>query len=182
MNGVDRLLQRKRIAQAIRWIPSDSNVLDVGCSDGALFRQTTSLIKSGIGIDTEQPSSWPTGPYSFRHGTFPEALGNDDRFDIVVMLAVIEHVSDEIRTTWASRVPKLLTQGGRLIITVPAPAVDRILDIGIRLRLLHGMDTANHHGFDPLVVPQEFSVSPMRLVEASRFEFGLNHLFVFERT
>ncbi len=182
MNGVDRWLQRKRIAQALRWIPSDANVLDVGCSDGALFRQASSLIKSGIGIDTEEPLSWPTGPYTFRHGTFPEVLDDHDTFDIVVMLAVIEHISDEVRTAWATRVPTLLRRGGRLIITVPAPAVDRILDVGIRFRLLHGMDAANHHGFDPRVVPHEFLIPPMRLLKASRFEFGLNHLFVFERS
>ena len=181
MNGVDRWLQRKRIAQALRWIPPDADVLDVGCSDGALFRQASSLIKSGIGIDTEEPSSWPTGPFTFRHGTFPEVLDDKDRFDVVLMLAVIEHVSDEVRTTWATRVPPLLRRGGRLIITVPAPAVDLILDVGIRFRLLHGMDTVHHHGFNPRIVPQEFSIPPMRLLKASRFEFGLNHLFVFER-
>ena len=182
MNGVDRSLQRKRNAQALRWIPSDAKVLDLMCSDGALFRQASSLIKSGIGIDTEEPSSWPTGPYSFRHGTFPEALVDKDRFDIVLMPAVIEDIADEFRTTWATTVPKLPSQGVRLIITVPTPAVDWILDVGIRFRLLHSMDTANHHGFDPRVVPQGFLVPPMRLLKASRFEFGLNHLFVFERT
>ena len=75
----------------------------------------------------------------------------------------------------------LLKPGGRLIITVPAPMVDRILDLGIRLHVLHGMDAESHHGFDPRVIPGELSEREMRLVEASRFEMGLNHLYVFER-
>ena len=182
MNGVDRWLQRRRIRQALPWIPADASVLDVGCSDGALFRQASGLIKSGVGIDTDQASSWPAGRYTFRHGTFPEALDANDSFDAVVMLAVVEHVSPAVLATWTVTVPTLLKRGGRLIITVPAPVVDGILDLGIRFRLLHGMDTANHHGFDPRVIPQAFSTPSMRLVKASRFELGLNHLFVFERT
>jgi hypothetical protein len=37
-------------------------------------------------------------------------------------------------------------------------------------------------GFDPDQVPEEFGMQPMRLVRASRFELGLNHLFVFDRS
>ncbi len=135
MNGVDRWIQRKRIAEAVRWMPNGVDVLDVGCGYGTLFRQASSLIKSGIGVDVEEPTSWPTGPYELRRGTFPEVLNDSEAFDAVVMLAVVEHVPSDIRRTWASSVPSLLRPGGRLIITVPAPVVDRILDIEIRLRI-----------------------------------------------
>jgi len=182
MNGIDRWLQRRRITQALRWVPPGASVLDVGCADGSLFRQARSVIKSGIGVDTDQPSEWPSGPYEFRLGEFPEAVDASGPYDAVAMLAVIEHVTSGVRKNWAAVVPKLLKPGGRLIITVPAPVVDRILDISIRFRLLHGMDAEHHHGFDPRVVPQEFAIPPMRLLRASRFELGLNHLFVFERT
>ena len=180
MNGIDRYLQRKRIAQALRWIASGEHVLDVGCADGALFRQGSSLIESGVGIDTDQPLAWPAGPFEFRHGTFPEELHDGEKFDTVFMLAVVEHLSTDDRKTWATSVPEVLAPCGRLIITVPSAMVDRILDIGIRFGLLHGMDTEQHHGMDPKVIPGEFAVSRMRLLEASRFELGLNHLLVFE--
>jgi SAM-dependent methyltransferase len=163
-------------------MPPDAKVLDVGCADGALFRQAPSVVKSGIGVDTDQPSEWPSGSYEFRRGEFPTAIGASESFDAVVMLAVIEHVSSDLRKNWAAIVPNLLRSGGRLIITVPAPLVDRILGVGIRLRLLHGMDAEHHHGFDPRVIPQEFGDPPMRLLQASRFELGLNYLFVFERS
>ena len=106
-------------------------------------------MKSGIGIDPDEPSNWPAGPYEFRQGRFPEALNPADRFDAITMLAVIEHVPDEIRKKWFETVRAVLKPGGRIIITVPAPLVDRLLDIGIRLHLLHGMDAESHHGFDP---------------------------------
>jgi SAM-dependent methyltransferase len=181
MNAVDRFLQRRRIAKAIPRIPAGGHVLDVGCADGSLFRQASTLIGSGLGIDPDQPSDWPSGPYEFRRGTFPDALDGAAGFDAITMLAVIEHVPAEMLQKWFEKVAVLLNPGGRLIVTVPAPFVDRLLDIGIRLHLLHGMDTESHHGFDPRVLPEKLSTSAMRLVEASRFELGLNHLFVFER-
>ncbi len=162
-------------------MPDGSHVLDVGCADGALFRQASSQVKSGIGIDPDEPSNWPAGPYEFRQGRFPEALNPADRFDAITMLAVIEHVPDEIRKKWFETVRAVLKPGGRIIITVPAPLVDRLLDIGIRLHLLHGMDAESHHGFDPHIVAEELSTPLMRLLRDSRFEMGLNHLYVFER-
>lgn len=182
MNGTDRVLQAMRISQALRWIPPESHLLDVGCADGALFRKATSRVKSGIGVDTEVPSGWPSGPYEFRHGPFPDVVQGEGPFDAVTMLAVIEHVPDDVRKDWVEAIPTLLKPGGRLIITVPAPLVDRILEVGIWLHILHGMDAESHHGFDPDQVPEEFGIPPLRLVRASRFELGLNHLFVFDRT
>ena len=181
MNGVDRLLQRKRIAKALQWMPAGGHVLDIGCADGALFRQASTQIKSGIGIDPDEPPDWPSGPYEFKQGTFPDVLEGVEKFDAITMLAVIEHVPAELRKKWFETVAAVLKPGGRLIITVPAPMVDRFLDIGIRLHLLHGMDAESHHGFDPRVIPEELSIPTMRLVKASRFEMGLNHLYAFER-
>jgi SAM-dependent methyltransferase len=181
MNAIDRLLQRKRIAVALRWIPAGGHVLDVGCADGALFRQANSLIRSGVGIDPDEQSDWPSGPYEFKQGRFPDALDGAGGFDAITMLAVIEHVPAEILKKWVETVTLVLKPGGRLIITVPAPVVDRLLDIGMRLHLLDGMDAESHHGFDPRVIPNEMSSPAMRLVRASRFEMGLNHLYVFER-
>ena len=57
----------------------------------------------------------------------PEVLDDSETFDAVVMPAVVEHVPADIRRTWASSILCLLRLGGRLIITVPAPVVDRIL-------------------------------------------------------
>jgi 2-polyprenyl-3-methyl-5-hydroxy-6-metoxy-1,4-benzoquinol methylase len=182
MNGVDRFIQRKRITEALRWLPAGGHVLDIGCADGALFRQAGSLIKSGIGIDTDRQNDWATGPYEFRQGTFPEAVDGSERFDAVTMLAVIEHVPSTVRKAWFETVTNILKPGGRLIITVPSPAVDRLLDVGIRLHLLHGMDAGSHHGFDPRVIPEELSALAMHLLKASRFEMELNHLYVYEHT
>ena len=182
MKRLDRHLQKRRIDAALPWIPPGAHVLDVGCADGALFRHGQSQIPSGLGIDTRENESWVGDGYERRVGRFPEDLGAEDRFDAVVMLAVVEHVPADELTRWAAAVPKILRPKGRLVITTPSPMVDHILDAGIKLRVMDGMEAEEHHGFDPEEVPAIFSVAGMRLEHRSRFELGLNHLFVFAAT
>jgi 2-polyprenyl-3-methyl-5-hydroxy-6-metoxy-1,4-benzoquinol methylase len=53
MKALDRFLQRWRIAKTGPYIANGTRVLDVGCSDGALFRQLGSRIGEGVGIDPD---------------------------------------------------------------------------------------------------------------------------------
>jgi SAM-dependent methyltransferase len=178
---LDRYLQRRRIAMARRWIHPGSTVLDVGCADGAFFRENRDHVPAGVGIEVEDPGDWVGEPYELRVGTFPAAVQPGERFDAVVMLAVVEHVPATDLGAWAAAVLDVLEPGGRLVVTVPSPAVDRILDAGIRLRLLHGMDAEHHHGFHPDDVPGVFGSPALALHRRQRFQVGLNNLFVFER-
>jgi hypothetical protein len=182
VNGVDRYLQRLRINAALPWIPSGGHVLDVGTADGALFDSAGSRIASGVGIDPEESTAWVPGPFERRTAGFPDAVQEGETFDAIVMLAVIEHVEGPELTRWAAAVPGMLRSNGRLVITVPSPLVDHILVVGKKLRLLDGMETHQHHGFDPTEVPAIFSGPRMRLTRRQRFELGLNHLFVFSAT
>jgi 2-polyprenyl-3-methyl-5-hydroxy-6-metoxy-1,4-benzoquinol methylase len=182
VKGLDRHLQKRRIEAALPWIRSGAHVLDVGCADGALFRLGRAQIASGVGIDIRPTDSWAGEGFERRVGTFPETVGAGERFDAVVMLAVVEHVPADELSRWGAAVPDLLRADGRLVVTTPSPVVDHILHAGIRLRVLDGMEADEHHGFDPRDVPGIFSRPGLRLERRSRFELGLNHLFVFAAT
>jgi hypothetical protein len=72
-----------------------------------------------------------------------------------------------------------LRSGGRLIVTVPSPAVDTIL-VGLRtIRLLDGMSLEQHYGFSPAETRLLFGFAGLTLTAQKRFQFGLNNLFVF---
>ncbi|MDQ4132392.1 MAG: methyltransferase domain-containing protein [Actinomycetota bacterium] len=185
MAKLDEHLQKRRIAAALPWVPEGAHVLDVGCADGSLFTLAAGRIGSGVGIDpigdATPPPVFADDRYEFRRGSFPASVQPGETFDAVVMLAVVEHVPEPELPDWADAVSRVLRPAGRLVITTPSPYVDHILHVGIRLRVLDGMEAHQHHGFDPKHVPAIFSVADMRLEKHRRFQLGLNNLFVFAK-
>jgi SAM-dependent methyltransferase len=155
--------------------------LDIGCADGAIFHQLGRKIREGVGIDPNIPESKDFGSYRLLRGKFPDALQNPEPFDVITLLAVLEHIPPAEQKELAENVVRYLKPGGRLIITVPSPRIDQMLDRLKSLRLIDGMSLEEHYGFDIRLVPSIFSVNGLELAGKYTFQFGLNHLFVFRR-
>ena len=178
MTPLDRLLQRIRVRKAIPHFPAGARVLDVGCADAYLIRTLGPRIAGGTGIDPDAVPAETDGVRIVR-GRFPDDLHDAGPFDAIAMLAVFEHIREAERPRVVEACRRLLRPGGRLVLTVPAPAVDRIVGMLRALRLADGLDLEGHHGFRPEQTPASFA--GFRLLRHERFELGLNHLFVFER-
>lgn len=180
MKPLDRLLQRWRISVAAPWVPVGARVLDVGCADGELFDVLGDRVTGGVGIDPDAPATQRREGVRLVRGMFP-ADAPDERFDAITMLAIIEHLPASSHAAVGAAAARLLGEGGRLIATVPEPAVDRIVAILQRLRLAEGMALEEHHGFSAAQTRAIFEPAGFRLVKHRRFQLGLNNLFVFER-
>jgi len=182
MTYVDRMLQRWRIRKAAAFINRGDRVLDIGCADGALFRLVPGLGDSA-GVEPElqhvDPPAMPN--VSFYAGRFPEALPPLAAFDVITLLAFLEHVPATQQASVAQACASYLKPGGRLVVTVPSPAVDRVLAVLRSMRLIDGMSLHEHYGFDAAQTPGIFSPHGLGLVARCRFQLGLNNLFVFER-
>jgi SAM-dependent methyltransferase len=179
MRVVDRVLQDWRARVARRWIPRQARVLDIGCHQGEFLRQLGDRIGPSLGLD---PLTVPEENPRFRllAEPFREPLPlGDASFDVVVMLATLEHIRD--KEPLARECRRLLRPGGRVIITVPSSRVDRIVDLLVRVRLADGMSLDEHHGFDPTETPNIMARHGFSLEYRGRFQCGLNHLFVFTR-
>jgi 2-polyprenyl-3-methyl-5-hydroxy-6-metoxy-1,4-benzoquinol methylase len=180
MTWLDRYLQKWRIRVARRELPPGARVLDIGTHDGTLFSLTSA---QGVGIDPELPAVTSIPGVTLVKGSFPQDMPKlpDESFDAVTALAVIEHVPESELLVWAETIARLVVPDGLLIITVPAPAVDTILHVLMRLKLVAGMEAHQHHGFQPSNLDHIFTAPSWQRAKHRAFQLGLNHLYVFER-
>jgi SAM-dependent methyltransferase len=182
VNRLDRFIRDRRLREVARRLPRDARVLDVGCHDGTLFFQLGDGLGEGLGLDPALEQTVDASRYQLRPGRFPaDAPPEPSAYDVVTMVAVFEHLTAAEQRAAAGETFRLLRPRGLVVMTVPSPTVDRLLDGLMRLRLLHGMDAEAHHGFDPAAVVPMFVDAGFRLSLHRRFELGLNNLFVFER-
>jgi 2-polyprenyl-3-methyl-5-hydroxy-6-metoxy-1,4-benzoquinol methylase len=180
MKQGDVILQRWRIRMAARHLPQGAHVLDIGCSDGALFSALKDKIASGVGVDSDSvPEDY--GEFRFIRGRAPDDLPSGETFDAITMLAVLEHIPADAQRSLAGDCWALLNNNGRVICTVPSPRVDSLIHLGKRLRVLDGMQEHEHYGFEPSHTVSTFVDRGFTLRHAGHFQLGLNNLFVFDK-
>lgn len=183
MTPTDRLLQKWRISKATPFIRPGDRVLDLGSADGALFDQLGYCGPGSLGIDPALPASSRTQQgLELVRGHFPNDIPSEAcQFDVIAMLAVLEHFPPSQYGPLSEGCARLLKPGGKMVITVPSPAVDRVLTILLAIRLVHGMSLEEHHGYHVEQTSRIFTAPFFQLIHRSRFQLGLNNLFVFRR-
>ena len=159
------------------------NIFDIGCDDVYLLKKLRTIIRRQDGVDPNLLTSSTFHQSEIKIGLFLSVI-EDYRMrgahDAIFALAVFEHFSERDIRQSASVIARMLSPEGRLIITVPHPFVDKILDILIFLHFIDGQETEEHHGFNPESMVDCFSDS-LCLIKHERFQFGLNNIFVFGR-
>lgn len=180
MKWLDYRLQKERIRRVVPYVQQGARVLDIACADGALFRILGDRARSGVGIDVD-PVPQSTATHQFIRGSFPTALPATEPFDVAAALAVLEHIPEHEQPGFAAGCAKALRPGGRLVITVPSPRVDDLLRVMKAVGVVDGMRDEQHHGFDPRKAVAMFEQAGLVLERRSRFQLGLNNLFVFRK-
>lgn len=94
-------------------------LLDVGCGDGLLFDKLE-LFGRVEGVEVDPLTLTPDGPWRDRiHlGAFDESFQPAHRYDLILMLDVLEHLPDPAATLRHAK--SLLAEDGQVLVTVPA--------------------------------------------------------------
>jgi SAM-dependent methyltransferase len=100
--------------------PSPGRVLDVGCNAGELLQLFAERGWSVAGVEASPgPAAYARKRLgeSIWHGTVESALPETERFDLVTLTHVLEHLHDPVGVL--SRLRRALRPGGRLLVEVP---------------------------------------------------------------
>lgn len=175
------LIARLRYRQAERLIPEahrQGRILDLGCGSFPAFLAGTRF-REKHGVDRRAASAPPPPGVTMKRADLGrESLPwSDGHFDVVTLLAVIEHLAPETVRSLLGEVRRVLRPGGLAILTVPSRQGDRLLSVLSRLRLASAEQHAEHQVlYDArrlrgLLLDVGFAPED---VAVGRFELGMN--------
>jgi SAM-dependent methyltransferase len=180
--GIDHFIARQRFRAAYPHIRTGSRVCDLGCGlEAAFLEYASKRIAYGVGVD-DQVEEGTRGRWQRVRADLRSALPfPEGHFDHVVMLAVLEHLTEpEVVLREAYRV---IAPGGSLILTWPSAMVDPILNVFHKLHLISDEMESDEH---QKRIPVEALETMLRRIGFKkffhrRFELGLNNLMVASR-
>jgi SAM-dependent methyltransferase len=139
-------IANQRRAKVLAHVRGD--VLELGCGTGRLYRECRGAVGRYVGIDVskhaveEAQRIFPDAQF-LRRDIDRETLGFENEFDIVLMVALIEHVFNQGFVLQQSF--RALRPGGSVVLTTPTPFGNDIVHrIGARIGLFHSGAMDDH--------------------------------------
>jgi 2-polyprenyl-3-methyl-5-hydroxy-6-metoxy-1,4-benzoquinol methylase len=177
-NRFDRLVRRMRARRVLRLVPPGSRVLDVGCGqENWLVRNEPSFASGSLGID---PSLRDEAVDERGRRTMLDDLVDDvlESFDVVVSLAVIEHLDDDVAATMVGDFQRVLRPGGRLVLTTPSRRSRPVLEfLAFRLHVISADEIRDHrHYYSLTELHTLLSSAGFTLTVSATFQLGMNQI------
>ena len=179
MGALSQFLNRQRYRQALPYI--QGSVLDIGCGYANLLAYLPRDVVY-VGVDggpnvyrwlLKNRPNWEFHRVDLDKDTL--ALGR--KFDTVVMLAVIEHLTEPQRAL--CQIIAHLNLGGRLIITTPSPMGNFIHSLGARVGLFSQYAADDHEIiFTRDSLQTLLENCGLRIERYQRFLFSGNQIFI----
>lgn len=165
--------------RAVRPFIDGGRVLDMGCGTGSLADVVAPQQYLGVDIDAESVRLARRRYPEHTFLTLDEF--HDGRplpgFDVIVALAVIEHLADP--GGWLARLTACLSPGGRIVLTTPHPAWRRIHDLGAAVGLFSREAAEEHQALlDQSILGELAVLAGLEMIHSRRFLLGANQLFV----
>jgi ubiquinone/menaquinone biosynthesis C-methylase UbiE len=141
---LEPLLRWLRLGRVMAEVPQNSTILDVGCGRSAAFLKTIApKIKQGYGVDFKVEEFQSRNLKTVRF-MFDRALPfEDESFDVVTMLAVLEHIEHEHAIL--KEIHRVLKPNGKLVLTVPSIWAQPVLEfLAFRLKIVDEAEIRDH--------------------------------------
>jgi ubiquinone/menaquinone biosynthesis C-methylase UbiE len=174
---LEPLLRRLRLQRVISQIPSDSSVLDIGCGRSAsLLKAISPRISYGVGVDFKVPKMQMGNIETIPIRLDQDLPFSDNSFDVVTMLAVLEHLEHE--APMLQEIHRVLKNSGKLILTVPSTWAQPVLEfLAYHLRIVDEAEIRDHKRYYDRQTLQRVLLenSLFQQFNHQYFQFGMNN-------
>lgn len=176
--NIPRNIRNKKV---LKYIPKNSSVLDIGCGKtNYLLLSIKSKIKSGYGVDINIKNKKTGNIQTAKLSVFDKLPFPDGMFNVASMIAFIEHIDKPDKIVRECN--RVLTKGGRLIITTPTRRAKPFWEILVRMGLTDEPGIESHkHYFTLGELSSLLENNGFKVLESQRFEFGINSFIVGEK-
>lgn len=144
---LEGFLAKKRAQITDKLIPLQlraGKILDIGCGTVPYFLMNTTFHEKH-GIDKNvQLSDNIIQLQRFDFETCDKIPFDDNFFDVITMLAVIEHIEPNKVSAILEEIRRILKPNGRLILTTPAPWSDALLRLLAKLKIVSSEEIDDH--------------------------------------
>lgn len=141
---LEPILRKLRLQRVIKHIPSSSILLDIGCGTSASFLKTISTkVTKGVGVDFKVNPIKTQNIETIQLKLDSQLPFEDSSFDVVTMLAVLEHI--EYEQDILKEIYRVLVPNGKLILTVPSVWSQPVLEIlSYHLKIISEAEIRDH--------------------------------------
>ena len=181
---LEPLLRRMRIHRVLPHIRTHQNcrLLDVGCGwDARFLRSVAPYIKEGVGIDFKAPKIQEGKIRTEKLMLIDSLPYQDASFDIVTMLAVLEHLDHP--EALLHEILRVLAPEGCLVLTVPSKLSQPVLEfLAFRVGLVSPVEISDHKAYyDKRSLKRLLARIGFKETTHHYFQAGMNNFCVAKR-
>lgn len=170
-----RWLRVRRILPYVRE-KRDCILLDIGCGPRfAFLRAVSPFVKRAIGIDAEAAELEYGNIRVLRFHLERELPFEDSSFDMVTMLAVLEHLDYPLEIL--KEVKRVMVPKAFLLITTPTPRAKPILEfLSYKLHMISEKEIRDHKRYyDRNTIKDLLETSGLKVRKNIHFQMGFNN-------
>lgn len=171
-------LRKQRFKAAMPYLKG--RILDFGCGSGTL----AALIDAEhyLGVELDETSLQQARSHFPGHRFVAGIPDSAEKFDSIISLAVIEHVSDPSLFLASLAAHLDSSASSCIVVTTPHPTVDWVHDVGAAVGLFSKHANEEHEDLlDRAKLEMAGKQAGLRLDSYRRFLFGANQIAAFKK-